>query len=60
MDWLKFTFTFLVMVLGAGILALGLINFMMGCGEPTYYSDGTYETERCFLIGYEPVKGVWK
>jgi len=60
MDWLKFGLNFFVMILGAGVLALGLINFLIGCGEPIYYPDGTYETGRCFLINYEPVEGSWK
>lgn len=57
----------LLKLLGVGIaitvgylmVMLVLIEFMAGCGERTYHADGTWETNECVFIPYEPVRGTW-
>lgn len=46
----------ILIAIGSGMIALVLINWMIGCGEPIYYPDGSWETGSCFLIPYEPVR----
>ncbi len=53
-----------------GYITLGIIvyimmivvafEFMAGCGTTTYNADGTYYTNECLFIPYEPVQGMWK
>jgi len=53
-------FVGLVCVFMAGVFALVLINWAMGCGEVFYYANGTWETGECLLIPYEVQRGTWK
>lgn len=53
-----------------GYISLGIIvyivmivvafEFMAGCGEKTYHSNGTWETNSCLFIPYTPSKGTWR
>lgn len=48
---------FVVSCMFAALMALVLVNWVMGCGEVFYYPDGSWVTGDCFLIPYEPVSG---
>lgn len=41
------------------LIMLVVFEFMVGCGERTYYADGTWETNACLFIPYTPAKGTW-
>ena len=45
--------------IGYAIFMLAIFEFMVGCGEKTYHMDGTWTTNECLFIPYEPVKGTW-
>ena len=49
----------LLTILMAFFIALLVLNFMMQCGEPIYFSDRTWTTGECLLIPYTPVSGTW-
>lgn len=44
---------------GAGVIAAVVIEFMAGCGEVTYYGDGTWETNKCVFSDNEIERGTW-
>jgi len=46
----------ILIAIASGMISIILINWMIGCGEPIYYPDGSWETGDCFLIPYEPVR----
>ena len=46
-------------ILMYAIIIVCVFEFMVGCGERTYYPDGTWETNECLFIPYEPVSGRW-
>ena len=49
-----------LLVLGISILfGLGLLNFLIGCGQTVYYENGTWETLDCLFIPYETAQGQW-
>ena len=45
--------------IGYAVFMLAIFEFMVGCGEKTYHMDGTWTTNECLFIPYEPVKGTW-
>ena len=45
---------------GFTVMAIVMAEIMVGCGEPNYHQDGTFTTEECLVIPYEPVQGRWK
>lgn len=49
----------LLTILMAFFIALLVLNLMMQCGEPIYFSDRTWTTGECLLIPYTPVSGTW-
>ena len=46
-------------LLAYAVFTVAIVEFMVGCGERTYYPNGTWETNECVFIPYEPVKGEW-
>lgn len=46
----------ILIAIASSIFAVVMINWMIGCGEPIYYPDGSWETGSCFLVPYEPVR----
>jgi hypothetical protein len=42
-----------------GIMLLTATEYLMGCGEPVYYADGTYTTNECLFIRHIPATGRW-
>lgn len=47
-----------------GLVLMILFNLVTGCGEPTYYSDGTWMTGTChpaflFREDVQSVRGTW-
>lgn len=48
-----------VITLGYLIFMVVAIEFVVGCGERTYHADGTWRTNECVFIPYEPVEGRW-
>ena len=45
---------------GFAVTTIVMAEIMVGCGEPNYKPDGTFTTEECLVIPYEPVQGRWK
>tara|TARA_B110000444_G_C18783715_1_gene568780 strand:+ start:719 stop:1123 length:405 start_codon:yes stop_codon:yes gene_type:complete len=41
------------------LVVLVMLNWLMQCGEPIYFSDRTWTTGECLLIPYTPVSGTW-
>ena len=41
------------------LVVLLMLNWLMQCGEPIYFSDRTWTTGDCLLIPYTPVSGTW-
>ena len=41
------------------IMLLVTTEYLLGCGEPTYYANGTYTTNECLFIRYIPASGRW-
>lgn len=54
----KVLLTLLVLAIGL-LFGLGLLNWLIGCGETVYYEDGTWETLDCLYIPYETTRGTW-
>jgi|TARA_R110000787_G_scaffold117642_1_gene228335 hypothetical protein len=42
------------------IFVVILFEFMVGCGERTYYEEGHWLTNECIFIPHEQVSGRWK
>jgi hypothetical protein len=45
---------------GFAVMAVIVAEIMVGCGEPNYHQDGTFTTQSCLVIPYEPTTGRWK
>ncbi len=43
-------------------LLIGVIflEWMVGCGQVTYFADGTWATNECIWAGREMQTGTWK
>lgn len=48
-----------LIVLGYLVFMVVAIEFVVGCGERTYFPDGTWKTNECVFIPYESVRGTW-
>ena len=42
-----------------GVALLAAAEYLVGCGEPIYYANGTYTTNECLFIPYTPTSGRW-
>ena len=49
---------FFLSVLGAALGFL-LMEWAIGCGEISYFSDGTWQSNNCFLLPFEVKSGLW-
>jgi len=51
-----------MVVMGGIILLITIIvmEWLIGCGEKTYYPNGTWITGECLFIPYEVTYGYWK
>ncbi len=43
----------------SAMVFLMVLEFVVGCGETTYYANGTYTTNECLFIPYTPTSGRW-
>lgn len=48
-----------IAIIAYAIIIVTVFEFIVGCGERTYYADGTWETNACMFIPYTPTKGTW-
>jgi hypothetical protein len=53
-------FGIILIVCSSFLLTIVLFEFMVGCGERTYYEDGYWLTNECIFIPYEQNIGRWK
>ena len=51
---------FALFLLVAIFLAAVLMEWAVGCGEPIYRADGTWQTAECIFIDNEIKTGTWK
>ena len=42
------------------LLAMVLLEWIVGCGEVTYFADGTWNTNECLFQDNKISKGTWK
>lgn len=49
-------FVFLAIAL---MVAVAIIEFMVGCGEVTYHANGTWETNQCVFLTTKYESGTW-
>ena len=57
---MKSMFGVLMFVTVAFLFTVLLTEWMLGCGEPTYYANGAWVTGECLFIPYEISSGNWK
>lgn len=41
------------------LIFIVILEFTVGCGEKTYYADGTWQTNQCVFIAHDQAKGRW-
>ena len=59
-ECMKTLFTMSLCVTIGIIIFVALLEFTVGCGEKTYYADGTWQTNKCAFIPHDQVKGTWQ
>lgn len=55
----KATIQAIAILLAATLFAGVLLEWVAGCGEITYYPDGTWQTNECLFIDNEIKTGTW-
>lgn len=55
-----FTLATIATVCVTSALTVVLLEWSVGCGEVTYYADGTYRTNECLFFNNEIKEGTWK
>ena len=51
--------TMLMVAVFYTLVMFAFIEFMAGCGEVTYYGDGTWETNKCVFLDNDIERGTW-
>jgi hypothetical protein len=51
--------SFLVVLLFGFLFGLLLLEWMVGCGEVTYLSDRTWQSNDCLFLPSEIIYGIW-
>ena len=63
-EWAERAFAFtlgtIVTVCLTAAFVVVLLEWSVGCGETTYYGDGTWRTNECVFINHEVKEGKWK
>ena len=57
---IKYTLMTLAMVLMGALFSVILLEWLVGCGEVTYFADGTWKTNECLFQDRPITTGTWK
>jgi hypothetical protein len=57
---IKYTLTTLAMVLMSALFGVVLLEWIAGCGEVTYFADGTWKSNECLFQDRPITTGTWK
>jgi len=58
--FLKVMINFGLFLIITVLLAVVLLEWSVGCGEPIYKADGSWETGECMFYDNEIKKGTWR
>lgn len=50
----------ILLIAAALVVGIMIVEWLAGCGEPTYFASGVWETNECLFIPYETASGNWK
>tara|TARA_R100000781_G_scaffold114990_1_gene88302 strand:+ start:104 stop:280 length:177 start_codon:yes stop_codon:yes gene_type:complete len=54
------TFGIILIICLSFIFTIMIFEFMVGCGERTYFEDGHWLTNECLFIPHDQISGRWK
>ena len=57
---IKYTLMTLAMVLMGALFSVVLLEWLVGCGEVTYFADGTWKSNECLFQDRPITTGTWK
>ena len=53
-------FGIILLVATALVVGIMIVEWLVGCGEPTYFADGTWTTNECLFVPYQITSGNWR
>lgn len=53
-------FGIILLVATALVVGIMIVEWLAGCGEPTYFADGTWTTNECLFVPHKITSGNWR